>query len=796
MDPALQADLGGAALPGLDGAPGDLVDAQEVGGAAEVLGELALGEGAEAAAEVADVGVVDVPADDVGDAVTGALDAVGGRRRRRAARPPARGPTAGPSHRPRRAALRPRPARARARIAVETPPTGCGRRPPRHAGGGSGTVPVAQRSRRARPRPSEAASDGPRVPSESHVSGSARKRGYTARRGSSVRPAAAQAASRRATSGHGASGFTWSGVTGETPPKSSMPAASSAGKSSPERLGGACTETSRRQQEARDGDRPEVVVERRLVRVRHLRVGLRAEVLDDHLLQVPVLEMQVAQRDQRLDALAPGLADPDQDAAGVRDAQPPGPCDRVDADGGILVGRAEVGATARRQAIRRRLEHDPLRGADLAERRELVVVEHAGVRVRQQPGLAQHRSSDVGEVGGGRREPECGELVPRGAIAQLRLVAEREEGLAAPGLGSLARDRERLVDGQVGALSPSRRSRERAVVAHVAAQHRERDEDLRRVRDVDAVLVLAHLSGGGEQLVEALLERLVGEGEGVRVVKHPRNRTRVHYWTRSRSLGARSRAKRRRNPSWSAPGAWKTRWWNPSSRYARIRSTASSGSEVTMKRDGARSRCSSAIRSSSTGIVDALLHLGGQRERRPERTVAARLLDVRVVAELHLEHQLEVVERAAIALGAGRHCRKERVGVQLARFARRRDEPVAGLSDVVRRLRRRGGDPDRHRRLGLVVDRRAERPVVLALERHAILAPELADQRDRLLEPGQPLTAPGPLDAGRRHLVQRLSRPDAEEHTTRARDSRAWRTCAPPRPAGSGTSACRRSCRS
>ena len=50
MDPALQADLGAAALPRLDGAPGDLVDAQEVGGAAEVLGELALGEGAEAAA--------------------------------------------------------------------------------------------------------------------------------------------------------------------------------------------------------------------------------------------------------------------------------------------------------------------------------------------------------------------------------------------------------------------------------------------------------------------------------------------------------------------------------------------------------------------------------------------------------------------------------------------------------------------------------------------------------------------------------------------------------------------------
>ena len=264
------------------------------------------------------------------------------------------------------------------------------------------------------------------------MSGSARKRGYTARRGSSVRPAAAQAASRRATAGHGASGFTWSGVTGETPPKSSMPAASSAGKSSPERFGRRLHRDVARQQEARDGDRPEVVLERRLVRVRHLRVGLRAEVLDDHLLQVPVLEMQVAQRDQRLDALAPGLADPDQDAAGVRDAQPPRPCDRVDADGGILVGRAEVRATARRQAIRRRLEHDPLRRGRPRGAPQLVVVEHAGVRVGQQPGLAQHLSSDVGEVGGGRREPECGELVPRGAVAQLRLVAEREEASRHP----------------------------------------------------------------------------------------------------------------------------------------------------------------------------------------------------------------------------------------------------------------------------------------------------------------------------------------------------------------------------
>ena len=46
-----------------------------------------------------------------------------------------------------------------------------------------------------------------------------------------------------------------------------------------------------------------------------LRAGLGAEVLDDDLLQVPVARMQRAQREERLDALAPRLADADQDAA-------------------------------------------------------------------------------------------------------------------------------------------------------------------------------------------------------------------------------------------------------------------------------------------------------------------------------------------------------------------------------------------------------------------------------------------------------------------------------------------------
>ena len=60
MDAALQADLGRAPLPRLFGAPHDLAVRDEVRLAAQIRGQLPLREGTEAAAEVADVRVLDV----------------------------------------------------------------------------------------------------------------------------------------------------------------------------------------------------------------------------------------------------------------------------------------------------------------------------------------------------------------------------------------------------------------------------------------------------------------------------------------------------------------------------------------------------------------------------------------------------------------------------------------------------------------------------------------------------------------------------------------------------------------
>src|SRR5215204_7716179 len=81
VDPALEADLDAPALPRLLGAAGDLLDRHQIRLAAQVFGELPFRERAEAAAEVADVGVVDVAGDDVGDLVSADLapEPVGGR---------------------------------------------------------------------------------------------------------------------------------------------------------------------------------------------------------------------------------------------------------------------------------------------------------------------------------------------------------------------------------------------------------------------------------------------------------------------------------------------------------------------------------------------------------------------------------------------------------------------------------------------------------------------------------------------------------------------------------------------
>ena len=117
VDAALQADFGGAALPGFLAAPDDLVEVEIVGPAAQIFAELALREGAELAAEIADIGVVDVAGDDVGDGVARYLRGAAGRRRRRPRRNRRRAPA---NRRTMSASASVSPAAARSRMSAET----------------------------------------------------------------------------------------------------------------------------------------------------------------------------------------------------------------------------------------------------------------------------------------------------------------------------------------------------------------------------------------------------------------------------------------------------------------------------------------------------------------------------------------------------------------------------------------------------------------------------------------------------------------------------------------------------
>ena len=350
MDAALEAHLGRAAVPRLAAAADDLLVRDEVRRAAQVRRQLALREGAEAAAEVADVRVLDVPGDDVADLVAADLPpqpvgrrehalpllAAGAERAGRAPPPPARRPCPPAARRARRrtgpgrsrpGASRPR-ARARARRTARSAVGST-------AGSTHSTGEVAGIDRQPRRELEAARAGGRREP----VAVGPGRLGVDVvdrdRRDAAPVVDAGVEQARKV-------------VVGEVR----------------RRLHGDVG----RQQQARRRDRPEVVVEARLRMRRHPRARLGAEVLHDHLLQVAVPLVQLAQGLERLDPLRPRLADPDQDPARERDPQLAGQVDRLEAAGGLLVRRGPVRAALRGEPLGDRLEHDPHRGRDRPQR--------------------------------------------------------------------------------------------------------------------------------------------------------------------------------------------------------------------------------------------------------------------------------------------------------------------------------------------------------------------------------------------------------------------------------------------
>ena len=125
--------------------------------------------------------------------------------------------------------------------------------------------------------------------------------------------------------------------------------------------------------------------------------------------------------------------------------------------------------------------------------------------MRQQSRLAQHERAHRLEIVDRGLVPERVQRLPGGAVAQLRLVAEREERLGAAGGRACAGDRKHLVRGKIGGLARAWPLGEGAIVADVPTKMGERNEHLARIRDMAAMPLVAQTTRGVDQLRERRL---------------------------------------------------------------------------------------------------------------------------------------------------------------------------------------------------------------------------------------------------------------------------------------------------
>src|SRR5256885_6696108 len=143
-------------------------------------------------------------------------------------------------------------------------------------------------------------------------------------------------------------------------------------------------------------------------------------------------------------------------------------------------------AAALGESGRRGLEHEPHRRASAPQPGRVLSRHDTGVEMWEEVCLREHRLSGPTEILECRLASERVELFSGGSVTQLGLVAEGEQRFAAAGRCAGASDVEDLVDAQVCPLASARRAGEGAVVTDVAAELRQRDEDLRRIGEQPA----------------------------------------------------------------------------------------------------------------------------------------------------------------------------------------------------------------------------------------------------------------------------------------------------------------------
>jgi hypothetical protein len=102
----------------------------------------------------------------------------------------------------------------------------------------------------------------------------------------------------------------------------------------------------------------------------------------------------------------------------------------------------------------------------------------ARIEMRKQSGLVVDRARGLRQIRQGRAMSKPSELIGGGSVAQLRLVAEREQCLLAARGMTRPRNGQRFVEGQICPLVLTRRLGKRAVMANVTAKLRQRNKNL------------------------------------------------------------------------------------------------------------------------------------------------------------------------------------------------------------------------------------------------------------------------------------------------------------------------------
>ena len=229
--------------------------------------------------------------------------------------------------------------------------------------------------------------------------------------------------------------------------------------------------------------------------IRHPRAAFGAERLDDHLLEMTESVMQIAQRKQIFDALAPCLADADQQPAGEGNARARPRRGWWRGGSPAACRGAEMRPAAPAKPLRTAFQHQSHRCGRGTQHRQVGRRHRPGIEMRQQARFFEHHCGHGAQIIERRGVTEFVECGAGTRIAQLGLVTEREQRLGAAGRLTLAYDREHVLRPHVDGLIAARRPGKRAVVAGVAAQMRERNEHLARIGDDVAVALVAHAGG-------------------------------------------------------------------------------------------------------------------------------------------------------------------------------------------------------------------------------------------------------------------------------------------------------------